>query len=48
MTLGENGVEEIIELQLTPKERELFDRSVSSVKDLIDVLESQNYFGEQK
>ncbi len=44
--LGEDGVEEIIELQLTPRERELFDRSVQSVKELIDVLEKQNYFGE--
>jgi len=48
VTLGANGVEEIIELQLTPKERELFDRSVASVKELIDVLEEKKYFEDKK
>ena len=48
VTLGADGVESIIELQLTPKERKEFERSVQSVKELIDVLEAQNYFGEKK
>ncbi len=48
VTLGSNGVEEIIELQLTPREKEEFQRSVDSVKELIDVLESQNYFGDKQ
>ncbi|MRI83204.1 MAG: malate dehydrogenase [Nitratiruptor sp.] len=48
VTLGAEGVEDIIELQLTPKERKEFERSVQSVKELIDILEAQNYFGEKK
>ncbi len=48
VTLGQEGVESIIELQLTPTERKMFDRSVQSVKELIDILEAKNYFGEKK
>ncbi|MRJ03091.1 MAG: malate dehydrogenase [Epsilonproteobacteria bacterium] len=48
VTLGSEGVEDIIELQLTPKERQEFERSVQSVKELIDILEKQDYFGEKK
>ena len=48
VTLGAEGVEDIIELQLTPKEKQEFERSVKSVKELIDVLEAQNYFGDKK
>ncbi|MGC8561168.1 MAG: malate dehydrogenase [Phycisphaerae bacterium] len=33
--LGSRGVEEIIEVKLTPEERELFDRSVEHVRQLI-------------
>ena len=48
VTLGENGVESILELQLTPREKEMFDRSVASVKELIDVLEAKNYFDKKE
>jgi malate dehydrogenase len=34
--IGEGGVERIVELNLTPQEREMFDKSVGSVKGLID------------
>jgi len=42
--IGSNGVEKIIDLQLTPKEKEMFHRSVESVKELIDTLKAKNYF----
>jgi malate dehydrogenase len=34
--IGKNGVEKIVEVALTPGEREMFDKSVGSVKGLID------------
>lgn len=43
--LGSDGVEKIIELQLTPREKDMFDRSVKSVQGLLDVLKKGNYFG---
>ncbi len=46
--LGSDGVEKIIELQLTPKEKEMFNRSVESVKELIDTLKSKDYFEDRK
>ncbi|UCE80147.1 MAG: malate dehydrogenase [Nitrospiraceae bacterium] len=36
--LGKNGVEKIVELQLTEGERELLEKSAASVKDLLSVL----------
>lgn len=36
--IGANGVELVIELDLTPEERAMFDESVSHVKDLVDGL----------
>lgn len=36
--IGGQGVERVIELELTPEEREMFDHSVSSVEDLIKQL----------
>ena len=46
--LGADGAEKIIELQLTPREREMFNKSVKSVQSLLDVLKNSNYFGEEK
>ncbi len=46
--LGSNGVEKIIDLQLTPKEKEMFHRSVESVRELIDTLKNNNYFEDKK
>jgi len=46
--LGSNGVEKIIDLQLTPKEKEMFHRSVESVRELIDTLKNNNYFEDKR
>lgn len=46
--LGSDGVEKVIELQLTPREKEMFDRSIESVQGLLDILKNSNYFGEEK
>ncbi len=37
--LGANGVEKIIEVELSPAERDLFDSSVSHVKELVELAE---------
>lgn len=42
--LGKNGVEEIIELNLTPDEKEALHNSASSVKSIIEQLEEQRIF----
>ncbi|WP_419766885.1 malate dehydrogenase [Arcobacter sp.] len=42
--LGKNGVEKIIELNLTVEQKELFKKSVSSVKELVDTLNKNNFF----
>lgn len=39
--LGSNGIEKIIELNLDDKQKELFAKSVDSVKSLVDVLEEK-------
>ncbi|WP_417332026.1 malate dehydrogenase [Halarcobacter sp.] len=39
--LGSNGVEKIFELKLDNKQKELFDKSISSVQELIDTLENK-------
>jgi malate dehydrogenase len=41
--IGSEGIEKIIELQLTPKEKEMFDRSVESVRNLINKLREKKY-----
>ncbi len=38
VVLGKDGVEKVIELELTKEERDDFDRSVASVKDLLEKL----------
>ena len=42
--LGKNGVEKIIELNLTEEQKGLFKKSVSSVKELVDTLNKNNFF----
>jgi len=39
--LGSKGVEKIFELKLDDTQRELFDRSISSVQELVDTLENK-------
>src|SRR5207342_452962 len=36
VVIGNKGVERIVELELTKEEREMFDKSVESVRGLID------------
>ncbi|MBE0641889.1 MAG: malate dehydrogenase, partial [Bacteroidales bacterium] len=36
--LGRNGIEEIIEIKLDPKEMKMLDESAQSVREVIDVL----------
>jgi malate dehydrogenase len=44
IVLGANGVEEVLEVTLTDKEREMFAHSVKSVQDMIQVLEENKFF----
>ncbi len=37
VVIGENGVEKIIEINMTPEEKTMFDNSVNAVKGLMDV-----------
>lgn len=46
--LGKGGVEEIIELDLIASEKELFERSIDSVRSLIEALYNQAFFGESR
>lgn len=38
--LGKNGIEQIIELQLNPEEKQLLDSSAVAVKEVMDVLDN--------
>lgn len=42
--LGKNGVEKIIEIELNPDERALFDASAKAVKSVMDVLDGMKLF----
>ncbi len=42
--LGSSGVEKIIELNLTAEQKKLFKKSISSVKELVDTLNKNNFF----
>ncbi len=42
--LGKNGIEQIIEIDLNPEERKLFDQSVNAVKSLMNVLDTLKIF----
>ena len=35
VVIGANGVEKIVEIQLTPEEQKMFDQSVEAVKGLV-------------
>jgi len=41
--LDSNGLKEIVEFELTSQEKELFNKSISSVKELINVLDMANF-----
>jgi malate dehydrogenase len=36
--LGENGVEEIIEIKLTPEEQAALEKSADAVRELLDIM----------
>jgi malate dehydrogenase len=36
--LGANGVEQVIEIKLTDEEKKMFEKSVQSVKTLVDIM----------
>jgi malate dehydrogenase len=40
--LGKNGVEEIIELHLNETQKAEFNKSISAVRELIDILKEKN------
>jgi malate dehydrogenase len=42
VVLGKNGIEKIIELQLTEDERALLSKSAEAVKEVCDVLDNMN------
>ena len=42
--LGSNGVEEVLEVTLTDEEKKMFKRSVTSVKNMIEILHKNNFF----
>lgn len=44
VALGANGVEKLFEVTLSQKQSENFAHSVNSVKEMIDVLKSKNFF----
>jgi len=44
VALGANGVEKLFEMSLDEEERALFDKSVKSVKEMIDVLKAKKFF----
>jgi malate dehydrogenase len=41
--LGSHGIENIIEIKLMPEEREMLDKSIHAVQELIDVMRKNNY-----
>ena len=43
--LGASGMEQIIEISLTPEEKAALDKSAASVKELIEVMEKADAEG---
>ena len=41
--LGSSGIEEIIEIKLLPDEREMLQKSIKAVQELVDVLKNNKY-----
>jgi len=48
VALGARGVEKIIEISLNEKQKAQFQKSIDSVQALIDTLNKNNFFGDQK
>jgi len=46
VALGANGVEKLFEMTLSQKQQKEFERSVNSVKEMIDVLKNNNFFNQ--
>ena len=44
VALGANGVEKVFEMTLTEEQKKLFEKSVNSVKEMIDVLKNNKFF----
>ncbi len=44
VALGASGVEKLFEMSLDDEEKALFDKSVKSVKEMIDVLKAKKFF----
>jgi malate dehydrogenase len=42
VVLGANGVEKIVEVALNAEEKEMFDKSVASVKSLVEACKTIN------
>ena len=38
MKVGARGVEQVIEIKLTPEEKAALDKSAASVKQLVDIM----------
>ena len=45
VALGANGVEKLFEMTLNDEQKERFEKSVNSVRSMIDVLKDKNFFG---
>jgi malate dehydrogenase len=41
--LGSHGIENVLEIKLLPEEREMLNKSIHAVQELIDVLKKNNY-----
>ena len=41
--LGTHGIEDIVEIKLLPEEREMLNKSISAVQELVDVLKKNNF-----
>jgi len=44
VALGANGVEKLFEMNLEEEEKKMFEKSVNSVKEMIDVLKAKKFF----
>lgn len=45
IVLGANGAEKIVEVSMDNEEKQMFEHSVNSVTEMIDILKSKNFFG---
>jgi len=41
--LGSHGIENVLEIKLLPEEREMLNKSITAVQELVDVLKKNNY-----